>query len=470
MNGQNWMMSNSLSTEVLNDAALKIYKTYQQKENIEIIGLVKMDVNAMHEALSFIDFPGLGVVEFTKLYAEGDKNGYEAIAGKTDYNTDFTVTSKGEQMILKYEEEDNTLISILPIQEDIHIITKSKGISKDAFCGVNSTAIKEDGQFNGDPLSGQIHARNDNNCKTRLLVTFTDDAVADIAIDLHLFARNLITEANTAFINSDVSLRFELAAVRVYNVNESLGVVSGGCRSLDLDRYFNNVAPYNFIDVIRENYRADLCLLMISDNIAYPGRCTSSGNPGTLFGQAIRVGTDAEEAYSVASLTAYEDGRFTVIHEIGHSMGAAHDDGSGYRRGFLFETAASDTQQRRTIMCRGGVGNCTLATSCRVHYFSNPDIQIGGNDIGVEDQNDNARWLEEQRNTIRNYRENPTNLNINATTLGNNILGNYTADNRIRTNGNVICNAGGHMNFRAGSTIEINNGFTVNSNAEFAAI
>ena len=450
---------------VLSEKAQKIFDRYQNKPSTIELQVVQIDFEALAQNQFTINYPNHEVFRVQTLESTISDAGYKTQVASTRTGIDITITSKEDQLIAKFEDKDGITISLLPLENGLHILMQSKG-QNESICGAPPIDPNTIDEIIENPST---YARNDNNCKVRLLITFTDDAVDDIGIDLHLFAQSLISEANSAFINSGVSLRFELAAVRVYEVNESLNV-NAGCRSIDLQRFFDNTAPYNFIDVIRDNYQADLCLLMISDNIFYPGRCTTSGNNGTLFGQVISVGTDDEDAFAVASLTAYEDGRYTVIHELGHIMGAAHDNGSSYRRGYLFETAPGDTQQRRTIMCRGSVGNCSQTNSCRVLYFSNPDIIIGGNRIGVEDANDNSRWLEEKRNTIRNYRENSTNLTINATTIGNNILGNYTADTRITTNGNVVCASGGHMNFRAGNNIELNNGFTINNGAEFAAI
>ncbi len=453
-NGQSLISYEKVGKNTLSEKAQQHFQYYSQKENVETIELITVNTEFVRNESIEFSLKNRGIQQVAVMESEERENGINSYYGTLNDGSAIYFTVKEQQLISKFYDGEN-LVTILPLEGQIHMLIRYDVYADTPICGTHDSTERD--HFNTEERT----IPNDNGCKVRVLIGFTDDAVAVIPGDLHLFAYGAIDESNIAFINSNVVLRFEIATVRVFNVFEDLGLtnINSIDYSTELLQFFNNNAPYTNVNAYRNNYRADLNILVISQNMA----------GGTLFGQAMDVDVDEADAYAICSVPSITDGRFTFTHELGHIMGARHESpGSSYNRGMVIQPGG--TNRQRTIMARTGAAPCGLATSCRVQHFSNPNINVGGNPTGVANSFDNARWLDEQANNIRNYRENWTNVGISPETINANVMGNYSADVSMYTIGNVICQNNGDLSFRAGTYIDLNNGFQIQNGGTFSAI
>lgn len=122
----------------------------------------------------------------------------------------------------------------------------------------------------------------------------------------------------------------------------------------------------------RNRHRADVAILIVDD---------AEG-----CGQATRVNAEADEAFAVVHHQCAAD-NFTLPHEIGHILGATHE------QGFV------DGGSWRDIMSyKDRCGGCP-----RLPVWSNPRILINGRPAGTADR-DNARIIAEGAARVAAFR------------------------------------------------------------------
>ncbi len=178
-----------------------------------------------------------------------------------------------------------------------------------------------------------------------------------------------VDQANTAFINSNMIVRFFLAHMAEVAYNDS------GNIETDL----NWVTANSTVASWRNTYAADMVSLITSNGGGYCGIGWVQRNPGAGF---------ANHAFQVTALSCLPNN--TLAHEHGHNMGMEHDpvsagiasSGASYPWSFGHNVNGVF----RTIM---SYNVCSI--SCpRVLHFSNPDVLYSGHPTGLADQRDNA--------------------------------------------------------------------------------
>lgn len=179
-----------------------------------------------------------------------------------------------------------------------------------------------------------------------------------------------VDQANTAFINSNMVVRFFLVHTAEVAYNDS------GNIETDLDWVTDNATVASW----RNTYGADLVSLIVNNGAGYCGIGWVQSNPGPGF---------ANYAFQVTALGCLPNS--TLAHEHGHNMGMEHDPASAgtspSEASYPWSFGHYVNGVFRTIMSYNVCSN-----SCpRVLHFSNPDVFYGGNRTGVPDQRDNAR-------------------------------------------------------------------------------
>ncbi len=197
------------------------------------------------------------------------------------------------------------------------------------------------------------------------------DAVGGVP-QIEALIQAAVDNSNTAFINSEMPLRFYLAGTALADHDDT------GNSSTDLTWLIND----SVTAALRNELSADLVSLITEDGGGFCGigqlplTWGPGGNPGSVHQVTAR---------------GCAVGNLTYAHEHGHNMGLEHDPananppGSGtypYRYGH-FVSGSYRTVMSYSNQCSGG---CP-----RVTQWSNPDVSFMGQPTGITDERDNRR-------------------------------------------------------------------------------
>jgi hypothetical protein len=200
-----------------------------------------------------------------------------------------------------------------------------------------------------------------------------------------------VSETNTGYNNSGVTQRLRLVHTAEVDYSES-----GFSWSTTLSRLQKPSDGYmDDVHTWRDTYGADEVALIVNN--------TSSCGIGYMMQFATTA--FAPYAFVVVSRVC-ATGYYSFAHELGHNMGSAHDRDNASVVGtydYSYGYQAPD-EAFRTIMAYNCPGGCT-----RLNYWSNPDKQYGGQDMGVVYTDplaaDNRRSLNNTLSTVRNFRQ-----------------------------------------------------------------
>lgn len=215
----------------------------------------------------------------------------------------------------------------------------------------------------------------------RVMVNYTSSA-ASASGNISALIDLAVAEANQGYTNSGVLIDLILANKSQVTYTQS------GSFSTDLSRYRGTSDGYmDSIHTTRNSVTADVALLVI--------------NNSSSCGLASGIGSSASTAFAAAHWSCIT-GYYSFAHEIGHLQSARHDpatDGStspyAYGHGYRY----LGTPDWRTIMAYDCPGGCP-----RLNYWSSPLRTYNGVPMGTSSQSDNARVLNNTRNTIAGFR------------------------------------------------------------------
>jgi hypothetical protein len=193
-------------------------------------------------------------------------------------------------------------------------------------------------------------------------------AAAGGATQIQAQIQAAVDQANTAFINSNMTARFFLGHTAEVAYNDS------GNIETDL----NWVTGNSTIASLRNTYAADMVSLITENGGGYCGIGWVQRNPGSSF---------ANYAFQVTARSCLSNS--TLAHEHGHNMGMEHDPanagispaGASYDWSFGHNVPGSF----RTVMSYSCASPCP-----RILNYSNPDVLYNGVATGVLNQRDNA--------------------------------------------------------------------------------
>ncbi len=392
-----------------------------------------------------------------------------------------------DQVMSKFRIGDYAY-SIVPLDGDVHMLIEVNADAKhpEGHVGCIHDAISEQSQ-NHRPSQEHHHsedrpepssqggARTDTDCVYRISILYTDDAAANI-VNLALFSQTLADEANLAYTLSQIDLVAEVARSLEVNHAESDVLIAfpgfaNTTISTDVVRFRNNNdGVLDEIHDMRGRYQTDVQVL-VRENIIDFGN-----GAGVFLGSAFGVAFDVDAANAADAFVAVQRAsiplnRFTFTHEIGHIQGAKHENDNNaplFARGFLFANGAAG----RTLMVRGAAGVCATANgdACRIGRFSNPNVVVGGTTIGVANNFDNARRLNETADRTRNYRMTNDVFTIAAEDIPNETLSHHLANDRLTTGGNTVTYQSGSIaTMRAGQEVLLQNGAWIRDGSRFRA-
>jgi hypothetical protein len=194
-----------------------------------------------------------------------------------------------------------------------------------------------------------------------------------------------ISDANTAFANSDVVQRLRLVHTA------ELDYVETGNPNTELTRLRGTSDGYlDAVHELRNVYRADLVQMVVSN---------MSGACGIGFVMTVNSTSFAPNAFSVTDRDCFF--QYTPAHEMGHNMGSQHDPANaGTNSVFPYSYGYRDaTHGFRTVMAYP----CPGVSCPRIRNWSDDTITYMGHATGNSEQ-DNARSLNNTRVTVANFR------------------------------------------------------------------
>ncbi len=236
----------------------------------------------------------------------------------------------------------------------------------------NSVMISEKSPLVVDPSEITPSASSAVACTINIMVLYT--AKAKLASsNINSLITTAISQMNTAFLNSKITSKVNL----IYKVQTEFTEKS------NIDNTLSALIADSGIKALRIQKKADIVVLL------------TNGSFGLDYGIAP-LGPSKPYAYAVVQVGQATSGRYTFTHEVGHTLGADHEDGSGYAKGYKFISGT----ERRTIMH-------TLGSGSRIQHFSNPNVKYpnttSGVATGVVNSKDNAKVIANNACTVAGF-------------------------------------------------------------------
>lgn len=284
----------------------------------------------------------------------------QAIAG--------VIRSKGRLFKLQHVEEDKHILMEVPPNEPY---PEADPVSADLVSSGENSAT------NGDvTASSQIDVMVVYSTDTKSRYGGEDGVNAHIAL--------AIAESNQAYANSQIDAQLRLA--HTAEVENSSGNMSNDLSALRS----TTDGVIDHIHDLRDQYGVDM-VSWFNEQGSYCG--IAYVNKGD-------ISADAAYGFSVVN-SGCATGYFSTAHELGHNMGSMHDEANSGTQGIYPYSYGyqEPSGEFRTVMAYNCPGGCT-----RQQFFSNPNLAFNGAVIGIADEADNARSLNNTRDAVSQWR------------------------------------------------------------------
>jgi len=284
------------------------------------------------------------------------------------------VLIENEDYTIGYINYENESYTIRRLCEDSEVLITHSTTEHDQ-CGNQDQ--DDSGSNDGDDsivLESDNNLRN-SSCISTMLILYTDlaEQQGDPLNDGQLLFENTLLALN----NSNVSHSVKLVGIEHvdWNDDETGIMIQEDLESITYDSQANQ---------IRDEKSADIVMLLTGDSYL------------DAFGISWLEQLDEEHGYTITEITS-PAGQQTFPHEWAHDFGCRHDliidQTDTHAHGMRFFTGIS-------ILGYIFPGE----NASRQLHYSNPDVLFDGAPTGVEDQQDNARQLDELGCTIAAYR------------------------------------------------------------------
>ena len=207
------------------------------------------------------------------------------------------------------------------------------------------------------------------------------------ALDTYL---NMLVElANDAYKKSKINLKLNLVGKHEVNYPDDTRLDT----ALTALRLHQGV--FSNVPALRNQVGADLVALVRvfhhhndkACGLAYLLQHKNSSSQSLAF-SVVQTGHASDNYYC---------NDYTLAHELGHNMGCAHDKGNAGSHGIYSYSYGYGIS--------GSFGTIMSYLRPRIGYFSNPDITYKGHPIGIPNQADNARTINNTKAFIAGYRK-----------------------------------------------------------------
>jgi Metallo-peptidase family M12B Reprolysin-like len=239
-----------------------------------------------------------------------------------------------------------------------------------------------------DSTTDALTPENDDGSVVDVLLLWTPATRVGLGgtTQVNALVSQIISDSNTAYQRSGISLRLRLVGASEISFTESLSM------SADLSSITNSAT----ISALRNSVGADLVQLLEQSP-------DSPCGIGWLLTQAQASSPSTFPAFSIADHRCASN--YTPTHEMGHNMGSLHDRanaGSGagmFPYSYGYQDPAGGF---RTIMAY----NCSPTGCPRIPNFSNPDVTYAANGrpTGTPTEN-NALSINNSAFVVANFRQ-----------------------------------------------------------------
>jgi hypothetical protein len=216
------------------------------------------------------------------------------------------------------------------------------------------------------------------------------------------FAQQAVDSTNTAYLLSGINPRLRLVHSQEINYTETGSSATQQNMETDLAGLYFNQTVKN----LRDYYKADHTTLLVKHTVPYTVGGISYGLRKSNFSYVY-----ANESLSVVE-SSWAVADYAFAHELGHNQGADHnvEDGSsantnvypyayGHRLANTFKTIMSYPGQLPLPPFPGDI------TYPRIGYFSTPNKFWNGQPIGIANQRDNVRVINNTAYTVANFKD-----------------------------------------------------------------
>lgn len=250
-------------------------------------------------------------------------------------------------------------------------------------CGTNehseiASLLMKPAQTEGGIPPELATAPADSFTRLRLVVVYPPASTLGNTNRLLLEIRSSVDTANTALANSGIRARIDLVTIREVNRLQSADPVD------DLIFLYENPAMV----ALRRSAQARLIsIVTINSNVCGIANLMDRDE---LAGRAVPIGV------SLVRRSCLNDQ--TLLHEIGHNLGAQHDPANAQSPSealFPYSFAHFKIGGWRTIMSYNS--ECGVIGCPRIDHISNPNISYSGDPTGIPDERDNTRVIEATR-------------------------------------------------------------------------
>lgn len=367
------------SNSSLSSVAQTRYNFWSGRNSVLNIDRISIDNPSAHLNQGSLSFqhPYTGqlltfVVDRIVDYGNGDYH----ISGSNFQDNSTLLISKKHNSTYGYislvNENDYLRITKLDeSQSDIYLIRqdKSNSTNSTAQCAAADYTVLD--EYNNDDETSI------ERCNEHLRVLFLVEEGADLIANPRDVAFTVEDQFNLAASQSGVNARMQVA--EVVNINTFLTDFSEG-HGKEVNRLSNNEE----VQELRNTYQADIVFLLMRDFWLFD-------NGDQIFGRAHSGRAEEDEAFAMHSIFNAVD-QFGVVHEIGHLLGANHQDdidpGGCPTRAFVFTNYhgfVSEDESQETIMSR------CLNTS--MPRFSSRNGTFPNGDPSGDSNNKNAKII-----------------------------------------------------------------------------
>ncbi len=290
---------------------------------------------------------------------------------------DFVASIVGDAITAAVWLDDGRVFEIRPVEDGTVMAMELESTAFDTCAMGPEHAVRDDG---GQPVDARAGidprggACSDDGSVLDVLIVYTPAARNAMGgtNGITSLANSAIAAANTAYTNSAVPTRLNLAHIAQVDYSES-------SFSTDLSRLRGTSdGSMDEVHALRNQYNADFVAMLSA----------GSGSCGIAYLMTNNSPSFQSSAFSVTRYSCAV-GNLTFAHELGHNMGCAHDRDNANRglNSYSFGhrwIASQNNRQYRSVM--------SYSPGTRVAHFSNPNIDYRGTATGVEISQPNSAF------------------------------------------------------------------------------